>query len=39
MLHSHLCNYSDANALIKRFICVEAEENRAIDGYNRYLIL
>ena len=38
-LHSHLCNYSDANIHVKRVISAEAGENRAIDGYDRYPIL
>ena len=39
MLQSDLCDYSDAYIVVKGTITVQAENNRAIDGYNRNLIL
>ena len=39
MLISNLCDYSDAYIVVKGTINVQTENNRAIDGYNRNLIL
>ena len=39
MLQSNLHDYSDAYILVRGNITVQAENNRAIDGYNRNLIL
>ena len=39
MLQSELCDHSDAYILVKGTITVQTENNRAIDGYNRNLIL
>ena len=38
MLQSDLCDYSDAY-IVKGTITVQTENNRAINGYNRNLIL
>ena len=39
MLRSYICDYSDAYIVIKETITVILEKDRAIDGYNRNLIL
>ena len=39
MLRSDLCHYSDAYIIVKETITVQAENNRAINRYNRNLIL
>ena len=39
MLQSDLCDYVDASIVVEGKITVETESNRAIDGYNRNLIL
>ena len=39
MLRSDLCDYSDAYIVVKGKITVQTENNRAIDGYNKNLIL
>ena len=39
MLQSNLGNYEDAYIVVKGTITGEREEDRAIDGYNEYLIL
>ena len=39
ILRSDLCDYSDAYIVVKATITVQPENNRAIDGYNRNLIL
>ena len=36
MLQSDLYDYSDAYIVVKETITIETENNRAIDGYNRY---
>ena len=38
-LQSGLCDYSDAYIVVKGTITVQTENNRAIDGYNRILLL
>ena len=39
MLKADLCDYSDAYIVVKGTVSVQTENNRAIDGYNRNLIL
>ena len=39
MLRSYICDYSDAYIAIKEAITVKLEKDRAIDGFNRNLIL
>ena len=39
MFRSDLCDYSDAYTVVKGTITVQTENSRAIDGYNRNLIL
>ena len=39
MLRSDLCNYNDACIVVKGTVTVQKENNRAIDGYERNLIL
>ena len=39
MLRSYICDYSDAYIVIKENITVILEKDRAIDGYNRNLVL
>ena len=39
MLRSDLCDYSDAYIVATGNITVKTEDNRAIHGYNRNLIL
>ena len=39
MLRSDLCDYSDSYILFIGAVTVQTENNRAIDGYNRNLIL
>ena len=39
MLQSDLCDYSDAYIIVKGTITLQTENNRAIDRYNKNLIL
>ena len=39
MLQSDLCDYSDAYIIVKGTIALQTENNRAIDRYNKNLIL
>ena len=39
MLRPDLCDYSDACIVVKGVITVQTKNNKAIDGYNRNLIL
>ena len=39
MLRSDLCDYSHTYIVVKETITVKTRNNRAIDGYNRNLIL
>ena len=39
MLQSDLCDYSDVYIVVKGTITVQTENNRAIDGYHRNIIL
>ena len=39
MLRSDLCDYSNAYMVVKGTITVQTANNRAIDGYNRNLII
>ena len=39
MLRLDLCNYSDAYIIVKGTFTFQTENNAAIDGYNRNLIL
>ena len=39
MLQSDLCDYSNAYIVVKGIIIVQTENNRAIDEYNRNIIL
>ena len=39
MLQPGLCDYRDAYIVVKGTITVQREDDRAIDGYNRKLII